>query len=346
MSLAAAGSIALAAATDRAFGEPPTRFHPVAWLGRLVGGIDARVPDTRLVGVGIAVGIPTGFGLALAGLVLAGAASTRTAVGSGEGVTAMVLAAGALFVCSSHRMLLEVATDVVALSVSDLEEARRELRALAGRDASDLSPAYVRSAAVESAAENVADGLIAPLMGFTIGALAASGLGHTTVEGLAVAAGVAGWVKGVNTLDSMLGYRHRIAGWAPARLDDAVMWLPARVAALLLLAAGRLTRQQRENRHSPGPTVRPSVGQTAGIPDSPNAGWPMASIAALLGCRLEKPGAYTLYPDRPLPTAAVAHTGVRVVSRAGWLGIGAAGVVVTGIGSVVSRFESYGVVVT
>jgi adenosylcobinamide-phosphate synthase len=346
VSLAAAGAVALAAATDWAFGEPPTRFHPVAWLGRLVGEVDARVPDTRLVGMGIAASIPTAFGLALAGLVLAGAAGTHTAVGYGEGVSATVLAAGALFVCSSHRMLLEVTTDVVALSVSDLEEARRELRALAGRDASDLPPAYVRSAAVESAAENLADGLVAPLMGFTIGALAASGLGHTTVEGLAVAAGVAGWVKGVNTLDSMIGYRHRIAGWAPARLDDAVMWLPARVAALLLLSVGRLTRQQREGRYNLSPTVRPSVGQTARIPDSPNAGWPMASIAALLDCRLEKPGAYTLYPDRPLPTATVARAGVRVVSRAGWLGIGATGMVVAGIGSVVSRFESYGVVVT
>ena len=86
--------------------------------------------------------------------------------------------------------------------------------------------------------------------------------------------------------------------------------------------------------------------QTAGIPDSPNAGWPMASIAVLLGCRLEKPGAYALYPDRPLPTSTVAQAGVRVVSRAGWLGIGATGVVVAGIGRVVSRFESYGVVVT
>jgi len=346
VSLAAAGAIALAAATDRAFGEPPTRFHPVAWLGRLVGEVDARVPDTRLVGVGIAVSIPTAFGLALAGLVLAGAAGTRTTVGYGEDVTAMVLAAGALFVCTSHRMLLEVATDVIELSESDLDKARWELRALAGRDASELSPAYIRSAAVESAAENLADGLIAPLIGFALGALIAVGGGLSTVEGLVVAAGVAGWVKGVNTLDSMLGYRHRIAGWAPARLDDAVMWLPARVAAVLLLAAGRLTRKQREWRHSLTPTGGPSVGQTAGIPDSPNAGWPMASIAVLLGCRLEKPGAYALYPDRPLPTATVAHAGVRVVSRAGWLGIGAAGVVVAGVGRVVSRFESYGVVVT
>jgi len=346
VSLAAAGAIALAAATDRAFGEPPSRLHPVAWLGRLVGGLDTRLPDTRLVGVGIAVGVPMGFGLALAGLVLAGAKSMHVAVGFSGHLTATILAAGALFVCTSHRMLLEVATDVIELSESDLDKARWELRALAGRDASELSPAYIRSAAVESAAENLADGLIAPLIGFSLGALIAIGGGLSTVEGLAVAAGVAGWVKGVNTLDSMLGYRHRIAGWAPARLDDAVMWLPARVAAVLLLAAGRLTRKQREGRHSLTPTGEPSVGQTAGIPDSPNAGWPMASIAVLLGCRLEKPGAYALYPDRPLPTSTVAQAGVRVVSRAGWLGIGATGVVVAGIGRVVSRFESYGVVVT
>jgi adenosylcobinamide-phosphate synthase len=346
VSLAAASAIALAAATDRAFGEPPTRLHPVAWLGRLVGGLDARLPDTRLVGVGIAVGIPTGFGLALAGLVFAGTKSMHAAVGSGEHLTATILATGALFVCTSHRMLLRVTTDVIALSESDLDSARWELRALAGRDASELSPAHVRSAAVESAAENLADGLIAPLIGFALGALVAVGGGLSTAEGLAVAAGVAGWVKGVNTLDSMLGYRHRIAGWAPARLDDAVMWLPARVAAGLLLAAGRLTRKQREGRHGLTPRGRPSVGQTAGIPDSPNAGWPMASIAALLGCRLEKPGAYALYPDRPLPTVTVARAGVQVVSRAGWLGIGAASVAVAGIGRALPRLEGFEVILT
>jgi adenosylcobinamide-phosphate synthase len=344
VSLAAAGAIALAAAADRAFGEPPTRFHPVAWLGRLVEWLDASVPDTRLAGVGIAAGTPAGFGLALAGVVLAGAAAARVTVGSGDGVTATVLAAAALFVCSSHRMLLAVTRDVVALSASDVEEARGELRALAGRDASDLSPAHVRSAAVESAAENLADGLVAPLMGFAVGALAASGLGLATVEGLSVAAGVAGWVKAVNTLDSMLGYRHRIAGWAPARLDDAVMWLPARASAVLLLAVGRLTPQQHGRRRGSLRAVWPSVRRAAGVPASPNSGWPMASLGAVLDCRLEKPGAYSLHADRPLPTVEVAQAGVRVVSRAGWLGIGTASVVVAGIGRAVPRLGGSGVV--
>ena len=109
MSLAAAGAIALAAATDQAFGEPPARVHPVAWLGRLVDGLDAGLPDVRLVGIGIAIGIPALFELSFAELVLMGAESTRVAVGSGEHRTAAILAAGALFVCSSHRMLLGAA---------------------------------------------------------------------------------------------------------------------------------------------------------------------------------------------------------------------------------------------
>lgn len=346
MSLAAAGAIALAAATDRAFGEPPTRLHPVAWLGRLVGWLDARLPDTRLAGVGLAVGAPAGFGLTLAGVVLAGAAGARATVGTGEYVAATVLAAAALFGCSSHRLLIEVATEVIALSVSDLEAARRELRALAGRDASELPPAHIRSAAVESAAENLADGLIAPLMGFAVGALAAGGLGLTTVEGLAAAAGVAGWVKGVNTLDSMLGYRHRVAGWAPARLDDAAMWLPARGSALLLLAVDRLPFWQHGRRRGSVRAVWLLVRRAARVPDSPNSGWPMASVGAVLDCQLEKPGAYSLYADRPLPTPEVARAGVRVVSRAGWLGIGATSVAVAGIGRGVSRLGGAGVVPT
>ena len=118
MSLAAAGAIALAAATDRAFGEPPARVHPVAWLGRLVDGLDAGLPDVRLVGIGIAIGIPALFGLSFVELVLMGAESTRVAVGSGEHRTAAILAAGALFVCSSHRMLLAAPAGVAVTGVA------------------------------------------------------------------------------------------------------------------------------------------------------------------------------------------------------------------------------------
>ncbi|GAA0510633.1 adenosylcobinamide-phosphate synthase [Halorubrum aquaticum] len=315
MTLAAAGALALAAALDRTFSEPPTPIHPVAWLGRVVAALDARLPDSRGVGVALAAVVPAAFAVLLAAPVFAAGTLLPRSAAPAAAAAGLVL-----FVCSSHRMLLTVAGDVLERVDHDVDAARRELRALAGRDAADLSTEHVRSAVVESAAENLADGLIAPLLGFVVGGILAPYAGLSAAGGLVVAAGAAAWIKGVNTLDSMLGYRDRRAGWAPARLDDAVMWLPARATALLLVAAGW-------RRASTGPVATLGRARSAArVPDSPNSGWPMGSLAAVLRVRLTKPGTYTLFPEGTLPTASEARAGVRVVSRAGWLGFGVAGV--------------------
>jgi adenosylcobinamide-phosphate synthase len=139
--------------------------------------------------------------------------------------------------------------------VSDLARAREAAPALVGRDLGALSPGELRSAAVESAAENLADGLVAPLLAFVLGAQFS----------LAAGAAAATCVKAVNTLDSMLGYRSKPVGRTSARLDDAVMWLPARASAVLLAVAGR----------DPGALVRARTWRRA--PASPNSGWPMAT---------------------------------------------------------------------
>ncbi len=314
MSLAAGGAVALAAALDRMLAEPPARMHPVVWLGRVVSAVDDRLPDARMTGVVLAAAVPIGFGVAISAPILL--------VGERSVLAAAVLAGIALFVCSSHRMLIEEAAAVVSLSETDLSSARTRLRSLAGRDAAGLTPARIRSAAVESAAENLADGLIAPYLAFAGGAVLAAVLGSSTHVSLALGAAAAGWVKGVNTLDSMLGYRDRAAGWAPARLDDVVMWAPARMAALLLALAG-------------GPARAPDVlGRASGAangPSSPNSGWPMATVASVGRIRLEKPNAYTLFPEHSLPTTADATASVRLVSRAGWIGTAGAALMVVAL---------------
>jgi len=120
----------------------------------------------------------------------------------------------------------------------------------------------------------------------------------------------------VNTLDSMLGYREKRVGTPSARLDDAVMWLPARLSALLLAATTLL----------PGAVVR--ARSHAAAPPSPNSGWPMATLAAVLGVRLQKPGVYDLPLGDAFPTVAESRRGVRAVGTAGLLAAAlAAGVV-------------------
>ncbi|MEF8887585.1 MAG: CobD/CbiB family cobalamin biosynthesis protein [Haloarculaceae archaeon] len=299
--LAVGGALVL----DGVVGEPPDRLHPVAWFGRTVPDREFRRPV--LAGGVLALVWPLVAALAVGGAVgFAGLVDPLAAAAAG---------ALALFVTTSLRRLLATVRRVAALTESDPERARTELRALAGRDAADLSPGEVRSAALESLAENLADGLVAPLLWYAACTVAVGLAGGGAVAALAVGCGAAAWVKGVNTLDSMLGYRGRPVGRAPARLDDAVMWVPARASALLLaLATGR-----------PGALVRARSWLPA-VP-SPNSGWPMGTLAAALNVRLEKSGVYTLNPAGEFPDAAATRTALARTGAAGLLAYGLAAVV-------------------
>ena len=319
-------AVGVAAVLDGAVGEPPRRVHPVAWSGRVVGAVDREWGRPRLVGFVAALCLPLVAAGVTGGVVLA-AALVRPTVGA---VTAGVV----LFVTTSLRRLLVVGRRVTGASETDLDGARAELRALAGRDASTLSPGEVRSAVVESLAENLADGLVAPLLGFAVGGavglrlsglvagvgssvVTLSALAPSPVLSLALASAGASWVKAVNTMDSMLGYRSKPVGWGPARLDDAVVWVPARVTAMLLAVV------------SLAPSALVAAREWLGGVPSPNSGWPMGTLAAALGVRLVKPGVYTL-GDGSLPTVADAERARRRVAAAGGLAYLLAGVVAWG----------------
>ena len=288
-------SLALALVLDALLAEPPRRLHPVAWFGSLVASVDREWSRPRLVGLAVAAALP-----------LLAAAAVALAVGLAESLhpIAGVLAAGlVVFATTSLRMLVSKAAEVVAATETDLPTARERLRWLAGRDAADLSAGEIRSAAVESAAENLADGVVASLLAFAL----------LAPVSLAAGAGAAAWVKAVNTLDSMLGYPDKPHGTASARLDDAIMWIPARASAGLLALAAL------------APASLSGGSRWADAPPSPNSGWPMATVAAVIDARLEKPGVYVLNPDEALPSVETARSGVRVAGLAGVLAFVAAG---------------------
>lgn len=289
-------AVVVAAVLEGLVGEPPTRFHPVAWFGRAVAPLDRVWTRPLLVGTLGAVALPLGAAAVVGGVV--------ASAGTWSAPAAVALAGLALFLSTSLRRLLTAATSVVEDSHTDIAAAREGLLALAGRDAATLSPAHLRSAAVESAAENLADGLVAPLGGFVLGVTVGAVLG---VPALPLAAATAAWVKAVNTMDSMVGYRAKRVGTAAARLDDAVMWLPARLSAVALAVALTDRRALLACRR-----WLPAV-------PSPNSGWPMGVAAAALDVCLEKPGVYTLNSDAPLPDVTAARRGVRGVGVAGAL---------------------------
>lgn len=296
MGLTAVGAVGLSLTGDLLFEEPPERVHPVALFGRLVALADREWPAPKLVGAVVAICLPLAAG-ALAGALVVGGLAVTTILG-------VVLAGALLFSTVSLRMLCSVAREVIAGTETDPAAASKSVTALVGRPTADLSAGHLRSAAVESAAENLADGVVAPLVAFAVG-------GQVS---LAVGVAAAVWVKAVNTLDSMLGYRDKPVGWASARLDDAVMWLPARLsAACVVVAAGR-------------PRALLDARAWASAPPSPNSGWPMAALAVALGVRLEKVDSYALNPDAELPTPAQSRRGVRLVGRAGLLAFLLAGV--------------------
>jgi adenosylcobinamide-phosphate synthase len=279
-------AVLLAAGLDWTLREPPAEYHPVTLFGRLVDSVDAEYDDPKRAGVAVAVCLP----LAAAAAVYAALWLTTPL----PGIVTAVLAGLVLWATSSLRLLVDAAKQAIEESETDPEAAREALLALVGRDTAGLSPELLRSAAVESAAENFSDGFLAPILAFALFALVS----------LPAAAAAATYVKCVNTLDSMLGYPGPF-GWASARLDDFVMFVPARLSSVVLgLAAGDPDAPGRARRY-------------ASVPDSPNAGWPMGSVAAAHNLRLEKPETYVLNEVADFPTVAEGHNAIRTVTRAG-----------------------------
>ncbi len=228
---------------DRLVGEPPTSVHPLVYFGRAMDTVERVLyRDSRHRGV---VHVLTGTCLgAVAGLVV-----RSTALASYVGV--------------GGRALGEAANAVgEALARGDLQRARELLPALVGRDARTLDEAEIARAVVESVAENTVDAVVAPVMW---GALCGP-------------AGVLAY-RAINTLDAMVGHhgaRFERYGWASARLDDVVNFVPARAAALLVALVRPLATAD---------VVRGVFAQAPAHP-SPNSGVGEVAFAAALGLRL------------------------------------------------------------
>ncbi|MBS3759965.1 adenosylcobinamide-phosphate synthase CbiB [Halodesulfurarchaeum sp.] len=290
-------AVGVAFVLDAVVGEPPESVHPVAQLGQVIGALDHNFSRPGIVGTVIAVLLPLAFAVLAGGSVWL--------LGHVNPLLAGLFGGLILFTMLSLDMLTGLTSRVIDATETDPEQAKQDVIGLVGRNTESLSPAELRSAAVESLAENLADGLVGPLLAFAIGSLVS----------LPVAVGTAAWVKGVNTLDSMLGYPDRPLGTASARLDDVVEWVPARLSAALIAVA------------AVDPLALSRAQAWVGEPQSPNSGWPMAAMAATLDIRLRKPDAYDLNPTASFPSLDRAHEAVQVGTRAGILAFVLAGVI-------------------
>ena len=287
-----ATALALALVIDLLFGELPARLHPVVWMGALIRWGEKVLPERgvyrQLLGGGLlALLVPLGSaGLAAATLGLLGPWPIA-------GFVVEVLSLTAMF---AARGLGDAARQVrLALDAAELGAARRALSSLCSRDPSLLTGEELVGASIESVAENTSDSFVAPLF-------------YYALLGLPGAV----FYRAVNTLDAMVGYhgRYEYLGKASARLDDALNFVPARLTAALLLVGGALAKKNVRR----GLAVWRRDGATT---ESPNAGRPMATMAGLLGVRLEKAGHYQL--GDAIEGLAPHHIGVawRVVQLAG-----------------------------
>ena len=172
----------------------------------------------------------------------------------------------AIFCCLAGTTLIREVREVFHAVDRSLEEGRKQVARIVGRDTSELSAQEVRTAALETLAENLSDGVIAPLFWLAIGGVPAM---------------VA--YKMVNTLDSMIGYRterYKDFGCWAARIDDVANYIPARLTALLMvIAAGK-------------PQLVGFVWRNGRNHASPNSGYPEAALAGILDCRFGGPHYY------------------------------------------------------
>lgn len=282
---------------DRWLGDPQWMPHPVVMFGKAIAFFERR--------------LNRGEGRFLKGMLV-----SCLLVAGVYGLTAWLLRQAALFspglllalqvllifYCLAGTTLVREVRMVFLAVDRSLEEGRRQVSRIVGRDTSGLSAQEVRTAALETLAENLSDGVVAPLFWYLL-------------------LGVPGMLayKMVNTLDSMIGYRnerYRRFGCFAARLDDVANFVPARLTAfLMVLASGRLSLlgfvARYGNQHA-----------------SPNSGYPESALAGILNCRFGGPHHYfgeeVWKPyigdnDRPLTTADM-RTAIRINRRVeGWM---------------------------
>lgn len=247
------GPLLIAWILDRIFADPESLPHPVVAFGKMISAFEKRMnnePDRVFKGAVAALTLV--LGVFIATWVLMQVISPFPAL---KFVVETVL----VFYCLAGTTLSREVKDVFIAFSRGIEAARKQVARIVGRDTSSLSENEIKTAALETLAENLSDGVVAPMFWYML-------------------LGVPGMLayKMVNTLDSMIGYRnerYEEFGRFAARLDDVANYIPARLTALLIATASGCGRAFRFIRR---------FGRCHA---SPNSGYPESALAGVLDCR-------------------------------------------------------------
>ena len=243
---------------DKLLGDPPRLPHLIVFFGRIIAfGERALNKGKGLTAKGAIMSV-----ILIAGTFLL--ASFFLSIT--RGYLYIIIASIFVFYCLAGETLIREVREVFRACGRSSEEGRRQVARIVGRDTSNLSEQEIRTAALETLAENMSDGVIAPLFWYML-------------------LGVPGMLayKMINTLDSMIGYRnerYRRFGMVAARIDDVANFIPARLTAILMiLISGKWSLFsfviRFGNKHL-----------------SPNSGYPEAALAGILNCRFGGPHDY------------------------------------------------------
>ena len=246
---------------DKLLGDPVGLPHPVVGFGKLISFCEKRwnCGTHRMLKGGVAA-------IMLILLVYVGSVLVLHYLFVLNRWLGIILSAVLVFYCLAGTTLINEVRQVFLAADHSLEEGRKQVSRIVGRDTSELTDQEVRTAALETLAENLSDGVIAPLFWYLL-------------------LGVPGMLayKMVNTLDSMIGYRNERYlqfGCVAAHIDDMANYIPARLTAfLMVLCAGR-------------PGLLRFVGKYGNRHASPNSGYPESALAGILNCRFGGPHVY------------------------------------------------------
>jgi len=256
---------------DLTLGDPTWAPHPIRWIGELIGAVEKRFyPQADHPGIHFVAGAVFWLAVMVAvtgatWLLLVVAAAIHPIVSSVLGIWL------AYTILATRDLHTESVKVVTALRRHDLPGARAALSRLVSRETGEMSEEDILRALLETVAENLSDGVVAPLFYLALGG---------PVLGMAY--------KAVSTMDSMVGYRnqrYRTFGTFAARADDVANWVPARLTGWLLVAAAGCWRLDWRN-------ARHIMARDGRKHKSPNAGIPEAAAAGALEVQLGGPSTY------------------------------------------------------
>ena len=254
-------------------GDPSNKFHPVAWLGRIIGTLVEKLRKQNRSEIQKFTG--TIFTIFLTSGICIISQVFSDYVYSFFGAVGFILYA--IIVVKSTVAILTMekhaSSITLALQENDIERARENLSYIVSRNTSNLDSQHILSGTIESVGESIVDGIVSPLFYYCF-------------------FGPAGAIayRIVNTMDSMVGYKDKYnidLGWMSAKADTILNFIPARLSAILMiLAAGIIGADWRNSSH----VLSTDHSNTSSV----NAGYPMSTMAGALRVKLEKIGEYTL----------------------------------------------------